>query len=137
MAEEIRAMQVPFRIDPTGRVGWVEGDHPVMAQYLHALIMTKIGERVMRPRYGSMVSESLFEPIDEGYLGELEADIRDAITAWEPDCRLHMVDIEWNQQSRLDLEVSFSVRSTITEQPVRFSVAIDVGGGVAEEEQQS
>ena len=61
----MKAIDFPFRLDPNGQIALTPTyDHVVRAQVIDA-IMTNLGERVMRPRYGCDFQAALFDPSDE------------------------------------------------------------------------
>lgn len=127
----MKALKVPFEFDPSGRTAKVEGEYPVLATYLRTLLLTRIGERVMRPTYGSEVAGALFEPMSPAFRAELEGDIRDAVTAWEPDASVTALDVA-EDGSTLRVELEFRARSNLSEESSTVSVEIDRGGTVEE-----
>jgi len=48
------------------------------------LLLTSPGERVMRPDFGTIIKESLFEPIDSVTLRDIEKDVNNKIRTFEP-----------------------------------------------------
>ena len=125
-------MKVPFDIDPGGRVASVTGDYVEAAQYLRSLILTRVGERLMRAGYGTRVQEGVFEPIDGAFLAGLVADIRDGVTTWEPDIRIHEIETLVVGDTRVEFQVLFALRSTVGGRPESLDVTIDLGGAVEE-----
>lgn len=127
----MKALKVPFEFDPSGRTAKVEGEYPVLATYLRTLLLTRIGERVMRPTYGSEVASALFEPMGPSFRAELEADIRDAVTTWEPDAQVMALRLA-ESESVLKVDLEFRARSNLSEESSTISVEIDRGGTVEE-----
>lgn len=125
------ALRVPFDISPTGRVGFASGDYDVANQYIKMVLLTRIGERLMRPAYGSRVRDSVFDPIGPELTQMLEGDIRDAVRAWEPGVRVHAVEFE-DSGSTLEIDIQYSIGSTLGLPPSTVRVSIDVGGTVEE-----
>lgn len=61
----MKAIDFPFRLAPGGSIALTPSyDHVVRAQVIDA-VMTNLGERVMRPRYGCDFQAALFDPTDE------------------------------------------------------------------------
>lgn len=59
------AIDFPFRLAPGGALALTPSyAHVVRAQVIDA-VMTNLGERVMRPRYGCDFQAALFDPSDE------------------------------------------------------------------------
>ena len=127
----MKALKVPFELDPSGRTAKVEGEYPVLATYIRTLLLTRVGERVMRPTYGSQVASSLFEPMGPAFIAELEGDIRDSIINWEPDVVIVRLDVR-EQETTIRVDLEFRVRSNLSEETSTISVEIDRGGTVQE-----
>lgn len=125
------SMRVPFHIGPTGRVASADGDYDIANQYLKTLLLTRVGERIVRPGYGSRLRDNVFEGIDELMMQSLEGDIRDAIRAWEPAITVHRVEME-DLDGRLEIDLQYTLGSTIGLPPSTVRVSIDVGGTVEE-----
>jgi len=128
----MRALKVPFEFDPSGRTAKVEGDYAVAAQHLRSLIMTRVGERVMLRRYGTRTRDAVFEPVSDLLVAEILDDLRDAVAQWEPDIRINEIESRVVDDSRLEFDVFFSLRSTVTGRSEVVSVSINVGGEVEE-----
>lgn len=65
------------------------------------------GERVMRPNYGSIIWDMLFEPFDEMVRDAILSDAQDII-AQETRVELSRLDVfEFEQGLRLDIEVLY------------------------------
>jgi Bacteriophage baseplate protein W len=61
----MRAIDFPFRLGPDGSIAECPSyNHVVRAQVIDA-VMTNLGERVFRPRYGCDFQAALFDPSDE------------------------------------------------------------------------
>jgi phage baseplate assembly protein W len=61
----MKAIQFPFQLGADGKVaGTADVAQIVRGQVIDAL-MTNLGERVFRPRYGCDIQAALFDPIDE------------------------------------------------------------------------
>lgn len=124
-------LRIPFNIGPTGRIARAEGEYDVVNQHIKNILLTRITERVMRPRYGSRVRDFLFEPIDEMNMQELDDNIRDAIRRWEPAVDVLQVYMD-DRGSYLEVEVQFTLGSTLGAAPRTVSVSIAKGGEVEE-----
>lgn len=125
-------LETPFGFSPDGRTSRVSGEYPVLATYIRNLLLTRIGERVMLPDYGSEVASALFEPMGPNYEAELQGDIRDAIRVWEPGAEVVDVTIR-QEETAFHIDVSFRARSNLEDDRVAtLSVSIDVGGTVQE-----
>lgn len=57
------ALAVPFALDGKGNILVNNNQPQIWSNRVRALIATRVGERVMRPEYGSKIGESLFNTI--------------------------------------------------------------------------
>lgn len=82
--------------------------------------MTHKGERVMRPDFGSIIHDLLFEPFDED---TKQAVTEDAITIIRQDPRFTAVSIDVNELEhtlRLDITLNYVPLDTISSMTVEF-----------------
>ena len=82
--------------------------------------MTHKGERVMRPDFGSIIHDLLFEPFDED---TKQAVTEDAITIIRQDPRFTAVTIDVNELEhtlRLDITLNYVPLDTISSMTVEF-----------------
>jgi phage baseplate assembly protein W len=56
----------------------------IFSSNVKQILMTTPGERVMRPTFGSYLRMSVFANVSDTLLANLEAEVRRAITTWEP-----------------------------------------------------
>lgn len=63
MANEELALRIPFSIDKFGNVVTTTSQENIWADRIHSAIGTQIGERVMRPSYGTRTAKAAFETI--------------------------------------------------------------------------
>lgn len=81
---------------------------------LEILLSTKVGERVMQPKYGCNMDELIFESLDTATKTIIIDKIRTAILYFEP--RIDAKKIELNTDNELEgiivLEVEYVVRAT-------------------------
>lgn len=115
MAREFlgRGWRFPVLPDETGRLAYSEGDANV-EQSLRILLLTRLGERVMRPAFGSEAPRLVFAPGSERYLRLLETSIREAVRDWEPRVELDDVraEVDTTDESRTTVSIAYRVRST-------------------------
>jgi len=81
---------------------------------------TRRGERVMRPNFGSIIHDLLFEPFDED---TKQAVIDDAVKIIREDPRLQMVGIDvtdLEHSLRLDIRLNYVPLDVVTSLAVEF-----------------
>jgi phage baseplate assembly protein W len=87
-----RGWAFPIRIDRQGRLALSEGQQKV-AESIRIILQTRIGERVMRSRFGSEVPGILFEPATSATADRLISAIRKALVRWEARIDVVSVDV--------------------------------------------
>jgi phage baseplate assembly protein W len=79
-----RGWKFPVSVDATtGRFLLTEGEEDI-AEAIRIILMTSKGERVMRPGFGCRLRDFAFGTMDATSLRLIEADVREAVTIWEP-----------------------------------------------------
>lgn len=109
-----KGWKFPPRADyATGRVQTVSEEEDI-AEAIRIILFTRKGERVMRPEFGCGIQKFVFAEMDYGTIREMEREITDAITAWEP--RVIEPEAEVDTRGLLEgmvqIKVSYIVRST-------------------------
>jgi len=111
----------PLLPDASGSLGYSSGDENV-EQSLHILLMTAVGDRVMRPRFGTRAERLLFAPGSVRYLRLLETTVREVVRDWEPRVGLDSVvaEVDASDETRILVSISYRVRQTNTRQNLVF-----------------
>jgi hypothetical protein len=94
-----RGIRFPFRFDPrSGGVAVSSGSPPEHA-HIHEsilqIIFTRIGERFMRPDFGSKLHALVFEPNDDVIDGVIRVHVVDAVRRWEK--RVVITDVSFDE----------------------------------------
>jgi phage baseplate assembly protein W len=110
-----KGWRFPILPDASGCLGYIEGDANV-EQSVHILLMTQLGERVMRSDFGTQAPRLVFSPGSTQYLRLLENTIREAVVNWEPRIDLTSVTAEADSTDtyRVTVSISYTVRQTNT-----------------------
>lgn len=108
-----KGWQFPILPNAAGGLGYVSGDANV-EQSLHILLMTKLGERVMRSDFGTEAPRLVFFPGSTQYLNLLQKTIEDAIVNWEPRVDVTDVTAEADPANpyKVTVSISYTVRQT-------------------------
>jgi uncharacterized protein len=111
----------PILPDASGSLGYASGDDNV-EQSLHVLLMTTLGDRVMRPDFGTKTERLVFAPGSVRFLRLLETTVRDAVRDWEPRVDLDGVIAETDaaDASRVLVSIAYRVRQTNTRSNLVF-----------------
>lgn len=104
----------PVQADPlTGKILMVSQEEDIR-QAVRLILMTRQGERVMRPELGCRIYDFAFGTADHTSLSRMEHAVEEALEIWEPriaDVEAH-VSVEDGALGCLMVEVSYRVRST-------------------------
>ena len=102
----------PLGVDPvTGRMKMAEYEEDIR-QAIYIILMTRKGERVMRPEFGCDIHNFSFSGADYESLAGIEESVREALILWEPritDVEVHAYAAE---AGKLNIEIGYVVRST-------------------------
>lgn len=107
----------PFGPGVDGRsrtVGY--GDAAHVEQMLELLILTMVGERVMRPDLGSPVRQMVFQAGNSPAALALEASLQATITQWLGQVlELQGLSVDFDEsEARLEVVVAYEIRATKT-----------------------
>ena len=93
---------------------------------LKNLLMTKKGERLMQPEFGTGLDSLLFEPMDATFETELQDTITETVSYWLPYVNIEEIDIEMTDamkdQHTANISIQFTVGDTIETQEITFTV---------------
>ena len=85
-----RGLNFPIRVNALGSMELVTGAKDI-EQSIAIILGTRRGERVMRPEFGCLAHDLLFEPRDAVLAGRLRDDVIEALNRWEP--RIEIIDV--------------------------------------------
>lgn len=113
--------QFPIVPDAAGRLTYSTAETNI-EQSLKILLLTRLGERVMRPDFGSKAADFVFAPGSVQNLHLLETTVREAIVTWEPRVQLLDVTAEANPSSpeRVLVSIQYLVRASNTRHSLVF-----------------
>lgn len=107
------AMAFPCRLESgLGRFRRMSEEEEI-AQSVRMILSTSCGERTLRSRFGSHLSQYAFAPVDTTLKNQIRVEILAALQAWEPRIRNIQVEFEPEQNDgALIAQVSYQLRST-------------------------
>lgn len=81
---------------------------------IHLILLTKPGERVMRPEFGCHIWQYLFEVPDASMRARMKKAVEDALILWEPRIRDVNAQVTELEGGRLGVEININyvVRAT-------------------------
>ena len=86
-------------------------DTTAIARSIRNIVFTQPGERFFNPDFGSRISESLFENVDEVSALAIEDEIKSSIINFEPRVNLSFVNVNPNPD---DNEMNVTIEYEIT-----------------------
>jgi phage baseplate assembly protein W len=116
-----KGWQFPIVPGPTGALAWSEADDNV-EQSLRVLLLTRIGERVMRSDFGTRLGDMVFRPGSDQNLRAIEREVSSAILAFEPRVEVLEVAAEADtvDATQITVALSYRVRRTNTRETLVF-----------------
>lgn len=105
--------QSPVGVDPDGGFA-MTGGSAKLEQSMRLILTTYPGERPARPEFGSWLRDYVFEPATTDVVAALSAEVRRAITEWEPRVEVDEVAVEHAPDTvgLLHVDVRYTVRAT-------------------------
>lgn len=109
-----RGFRFPVKADPvTGKLETVSYEEDIK-QAVYIILMTRKGERVMRPEFGCGIHDFAFGSMDYTSISLMEKSVLEALILWEPRIQDTEVEIRMDEQEsgKLLVNISYVVRST-------------------------
>ena len=104
-----RGWTFPIQLDRRGRFSTTEGPAKI-EEAIRLVIATRVGERVMRSRFGSEVPGLLFESATSATASSVATAIQRALGQWEPRIDVLQVLVEPGPDTPSHLIASLSYR---------------------------
>lgn len=104
----------PIQADPlSGRIRTVSQEEDIQ-QAIRLILMTRPGERVMRPEFGCRIYEYLFGTADYTSLSGMRHAVEEALENWEPRITEVNVNVrlENGESGFILIEIDYRVRTT-------------------------
>ena len=90
------------------------------------LLLTKRGERILQPEFGSGLQELLFEPNVDDLEGRIEDTINESLQQWLPYVTAEEIDIESTNElrdnNRVNVSIKFRIGDDINLDTLTFTV---------------
>ena len=126
-----RGFAFPPGVDPvTGEMCTAEYEEDIR-QAIYLIIMTRKGERVMRPDFGCSIHEYAFENMDYETLSKIEQTVEEALILGVPRIRDIEVHASRAEAGKLNIEIGYVVRST--NNPYNLVYPFYISEGLTEE----
>ena len=81
-----------------------------IARSIRNIVFTQPGEKFFQPDFGSRVSESLFENVDEVSALSIRDEVRSSIINYEPRVKLNNVNVNLNpDENEINLSITYEI----------------------------
>jgi len=111
----------PPGLNSRGGIALVSAEEKI-AQSIRIILSTPIGQRVMRPRFGSRLHELIFAPANAETFGLAEMYVQDALNFWEP--RIELLDVsagtDPDQAGYLLIHIRYRIKATHDERSLVY-----------------
>ena len=85
-------------------------DSSAIARSIRNIVFTQPGEKFFQPDFGSKISESLFENVDEVSALSIRDEIRSSIINYEPRVKLNNVNVNLNpDENEINLTITYEI----------------------------
>lgn len=96
---------------------------------LRNLLLTRVGERIMQPDYGTTLHNVLFEPMDDTEFEEkLTNSITNAVGFWLPYITVQDIDVQMTNEMRDQNKATVKVSFTVGNQIDTDTITLDIEG---------
>jgi len=119
-------LMLPVRLGSTGYFDQAFTSFEQARANLLNLLLTKKGERMMQPEFGSGLQALLFEQATDDLAEKLQTTITANVSFWLPyinidDIEVYMTD-EMKDSNTAQMNIKFTVGSDITLQEITFTI---------------
>ncbi len=126
-----RGFRFPIQVDDiTGKMQTSSYEDDIK-EAIYIILMTRKGERVMKPEFGCGVHDYAFATMDYTTLSLMEREVKDALTIWEPrirDLEVNIVEDDKREGCVL-IDINYVVRSTNNPYNLVFPFYMNEGFG--------
>ena len=111
----------PPAVDARGRIALARQERDV-EEAIRMILLTPIGQRLMRPEFGCRIHDLIFAPNDATTSGLARYYVEDALGMWEPriDVTEVLVTPDAGNTGRLLIEIRYEIKATHDERALVF-----------------
>ncbi|MGD9731765.1 MAG: GPW/gp25 family protein [Desulfamplus sp.] len=116
-----KGWKFPIQVDGQGRIA-LNGYEADISESIRIILQTSIGERRMRPNFGSRMNELMFDTYNPTFEGRAESYVREALAFWEPRIEVTAVDVaqDPDKNERVLITINYLIKSTNDERNLVF-----------------
>lgn len=118
----------PVQFSKTAQTVLMASDEDDIRQSLQILLSTRVGERLMQPKYGCNVEVLVFETIDETLITYVKDLVFTAIYYFEPRISPDNVTVQSTDiEGIIEVTIDYTIRSTNSRHNMVFPFYLDEG----------
>ena len=119
-----KAISLPFAFDQSGSIAYTKDEKKIWQDRVVLVLMTRLGERIMRPTFGSEISESLFDT-EEAATTLIKKAVSVSFSRWLKQLELISVSTTVDPiDAYIVVEVGYRYSPRENEQRVKIKTAI-------------
>ncbi len=111
--------------DEQGRYAWAQGNESVH-EVLWNILMTRPGERLMRPGFGAGLKNFIHQPNTQTTRSLMADVIRKSIERWEPRIALEAVEVLPDQARRTTVNINIRYRMRSNAESGAMQLTLDL-----------
>lgn len=116
----------PFQATVSGNIAGLTDPVVRARQHIQSVLMTRAGERVMRPTYGAGLLHEVFEPINSAELVAISSRIKDSVSLFEQGVFIQDVSVKQSPEApgAMEVRVTFRLKAS----PLVHQTVFDFAG---------
>jgi hypothetical protein len=122
-----RGMAFPPHLDATGQWATSVGAQNVR-ESIQILLLTRLGERLMYPSYGSSLRTYLFAPNNPATRKSIEDEITRALQQWEPRVTVDSLSVEVDPSDAQEAIATIQYRLVANQLPNQITLTVQLQG---------
>ena len=110
VSQSFKDISMSFETNPLNEDLIALKNSSAIARSIRNIVFTQPGEKFFNPEFGSRVSESLFEIVDEASTIAIRDEIRSSIINYEP--RVNLLDVIVNpnpDENEMDVSITYEI----------------------------
>lgn len=113
-------------VDDTGRMAFASDDESVR-DVIRNILLTRPGERLMRPQFGAGLLNFVHQPNNETTRNVMATLVRKSIEQWETRVKVDKVEVTPDPTSLSKVQIVIRYQLRHVGQPLQLSLGIDLG----------
>lgn len=105
-----RGLAFPLHLTDQSRMAMVSDDAN-LRRSMRIIIFTRLGERVMRPRFGCEIHNLIFHPCNDQTAALAERYVKEALNMWEPRIDVMNVSVDFGDTGVGEMFINVSYRA--------------------------